>query len=542
MDVVPIMTSAKSASFELQLPEPALEEEVATRVAQTLCAKHSVGKYCGSVNTNKILNDLVSAYNQELVLALEEIACNELVGIALSEFRKCKRMEDAETSVMIDNLATIDKNLMGVRLYGRTHKYLAERTTALGRERPRCTSKPEFQRHFYTALICCREIVQLSGLSDQIRNDVFYSYLEIRLPPAGPVGISVNVSNFERFESRVALNNRERARIFADGTFELNLSQFESVLNPVMTKTLGYSFSDACEILVGLDSRTRPEPASIYQVNFVDVSLALSRLHEWFPEIAVSNIERVISGFTISSAELKNRTYYNPQEEHRALNRCFFQLTLNGEPHLAWVHELFFDAFNLMQRKISHGELPEDWTGPQLAEALGKINRARGSWFEGKVLEQTKLLGLEGTRSKKTINVAGKKVPIEPGEIDYIGWSAKDNALVFLEAKMLEWAGEPKAVKQQIDKFEKPKGFVEKYLKKCRWITENHVAIISELEAVGIKPVTPTSLKTAFITYDPSAVSPRISAFPCVSLAEFVYDFERAQGWPYTVGVFDLPL
>ncbi|MBN8659069.1 MAG: hypothetical protein J0M35_01810 [Candidatus Obscuribacter phosphatis] len=535
--------SQSQNNIELLLPEQRSEDAVQTKIADGLRRMHSIGKYQGRTVTNHILNDLVGLYSRELDDELKEIASAELMEITLSEFSKCKYLEDKESETFVAS-GMIEKNLVGLRLYTRAHKYLAERCAALNIEKPHCTDSSEFQRRFDSALICAREIVQLSGLSDQIRNEVFINHLEIRIPPAPQkVRIDADLSAFERFESRVALNNRESARIFPNGTFELDMSYFESVLDPVMTQNLGYSFTNICDVLVALSEHTPPDLDSFNDVNFLDFDAAVSYLCGGFPEITKRDIERIIGGFTISSAGLQspNRTYYNPQEEHRALGRCFFELTMNGRPHLVWVHELFFDAFNLMRRKISHGALPKEWKDPKLAEALGKINNARGTWFEQNVLEQTKLLGLLGMRSKKELNSGGTQVPIVPGELDYIGWSPRDSAFIFLEAKMLEWAGEPKAVKQQIDKFERPKGFKDKYLKKCEWIVQNSSAVVSELQSAGIQAAAPTNLKTAFITYEPSAAASRLHEFPCVSLAEFVHDFEREGKWPYSIGVFDLP-
>ena len=128
------------------------------------------------------------------------------------------------------------------------------------------------------------------------------------------------------------------------------------------------------------------------------------------------------------------------------------------------------------------------------------------------------------------------------GEFDFIGWSKKDNALVLIEAKMMQPASEPGLWKNQCDNFTQIKSgsenFVQKLVRKSTWLLAHIEPVSKALRSEGINVESdPDRVLAGFITYAPIAASYFITNFPCVALSEFMSDYRSTECWPYDQGV-----
>jgi len=73
--------------------------------------------------------------------------------------------------------------------------------------------------------------------------------------------------------------------------------------------------------------------------------------------------------------------------------------------------------------------------------------------------------------------------------------------------------------------------YAERFRRKISWAIENRKAIAVALgfDSVG-------NIGAAMLTLYPCIARTFISDFPCVSLTEFMLDYERAKQWPYSLG------
>ena len=70
--------------------------------------------------------------------------------------------------------------------------------------------------------------------------------------------------------------------------------------------------------------------------------------------------------------------------------------------------------------------------------------------------------------------------------------------------------------------------YAERFRKKISWVTEQGQAIC---RALGWGPV--AAVSPVMLTLYPCVAGGFIADFPCVSLTEFMLDYERAKRWPY---------
>ena len=108
-------------------------------------------------------------------------------------------------------------------------------------------------------------------------------------------------------------------------------------------------------------------------------------------------------------------------------------------------------------------------------------------------------------------------------------YHAPQELLVLIEAKMTMTGLEARFWRDDLDEFVFRQGsYAERFRRKLSWVSENRAAIAT---ALGCGPV--GRIGAAMLTLYPCIASTFIPDFPCVSLTEFMLDYERAKQWPY---------
>ena len=98
---------------------------------------------------------------------------------------------------------------------------------------------------------------------------------------------------------------------------------------------------------------------------------------------------------------------------------------------------------------------------------------------------------------------------------------------------MVEGGLEPRFFRDALSQFVRGKGnYAERFRKKLSWVLENRRAVA---RALGVSLAEPR-MAGVLLTLYPSFASYSIADFPCVSITEFMLDYEAAGGWPYSAG------
>jgi hypothetical protein len=244
-------------------------------------------------------------------------------------------------------------------------------------------------------------------------------------------------------------------------------------------------------------------------------------------------IERAIDGFSISPAHLKSdkRVVWNPKQESRAYRRGFFVFPHDSGPHLAFSREMAKESLMQLVFWVSFKRLPAEWKTSETHKALDSLSHAASEWFEGVVCRNLQSLGIVGQRAHRTIGTGSRQIQIPDavGEIDFLGYQPQQKLLVLAEAKMVMTGLEARYWRDDLDEFVFRAGsYAERFRRKLIWVTENRHAIS---EALGFDSA--VEVGSTMLTLYPCIARTFISDFPCVSVTEFMLDYERKRQWPY---------
>lgn len=536
------MFKITKGEFELLTPDGLTLLDVSSRVASAVKQVYLPGVYKGDAKIqSQIVNLMVTEYNKILETSIEQIADNETIKTMLWQYGESHKLLTADASKSLTAKQVEDANTRT-----RAHKFLAERCLAVGRENAICNDKDQYLRYVSEAMVCADQIVRLSTISDQIRYDIMIHDFVVDIPSdTGVITIDGNRDEYDDFAQRLSVSNRSTNKLFPGRTFDFDEDAINFALEPAFSERLMFTFSELFEMLRELDKYSRQVPGSVYSTKLIDKD----KIYTWIKDYAKpvftlsdQQCDQILAGLTVFADRIatENRSFYNPNLDSRALKRCFFETTFDGRPHLAWVPELIETSFDAIQKALVFGEFPKEWRlSNDISFAVDKISNERGKWFEKEIVRIVDGLGIKGYASKKNIGQGKKLISLipNPGELDFVGWSPKDRAIVLFEAKMLKWAAEPRHVRSQNEQFTEKDGFVEKLNEKAEWFAKNVKAVVEALNSDGLGVENPVSVNRAIISFEPLFAKYKVKDFPVVSIGEFVSSYQAAGEWPYTEGV-----
>ena len=103
--------------------------------------------------------------------------------------------------------------------------------------------------------------------------------------------------------------------------------------------------------------------------------------------------------------------------------------------------------------------------------------------------------------------------------------------MVVVEAKMAMTGLEARYWRDDVDEFvSRPGSYAEHFRRKIIWVKENRDAISV---ALGLPIV--EKIGCVMVTLYPCIARVFIDDFPCVSMAEFMLDYNRQAKWPYSL-------
>ncbi|HXC98491.1 MAG TPA: hypothetical protein VN048_04055 [Verrucomicrobiae bacterium] len=423
----------------------------------------------------------------------------------------------------------------------RALKHLSEQIAM--RSPPECA--PVHSRNLFPeveeAILCAEILVALSTASDQtyflfpehtqlsVMSGGYLVPFHLELiPPYSSTGID--------FAKRMAKDREYRRKFIPDPTADRDPKFQSVVLDKAFSAEFGFSYLDFLHALVRILTDIAPASGS-YPIVFCHRDNVIRELSSC-AKISTATATQILAGFTLRANDMKSegRKLWNTKQIFRAYRRGLFELPHSTGPHLIWSNRMADESLTWLVEGFSFKKVPAEWNTQKIKQGLEALSLAASNWFEQLTVRQLAEMGINGSRRKGRIR--GKEgqieIPDTVGEIDFLG-TAKDGSLVIVECKMVESRMEARFWKEDIAEFVgAKKSYSEKFKIKLNWVVENKKQIRELLTGTG----EPCEVRAILVTLYPAFASIQISDFPCVSLSEFIADFESAGGWPYETGVF----
>lgn len=206
-----------------------------------------------------------------------------------------------------------------------------------------------------------------------------------------------------------------------------------------------------------------------------------------FPPEAV---ERAISGFSVSRQQMEAETpeLWRSNREYRAYRRAFFEVPHATGEHVVFSPAMAEEGFTILNREAVFGQFPREWRSDSVTQSLGRLGNEAGKWFERVVEDSCRQIAFAGQRSATHYIGRGDtriQIPPDVGEIDFIGYSAREQVLLILECKLVRYAFEPRYHRDDIYDFAlAEQSHANKFRRKARWVQENLRRICTALRSL----------------------------------------------------------
>jgi hypothetical protein len=216
--------------------------------------------------------------------------------------------------------------------------------------------------------------------------------------------------------------------------------------------------------------------------------------------------------------------------------------------HLVFSKQMASESLNQLIQGLVFRQFPSEWNNHEVNAAVVNLSRQAGKWFEKTVKNSLQEIGIIGLQSiNKQIGHSNYvfKIPSEVGEIDFLGYSPKEQILLIAECKMVQGGFEGKFFRDDIKEFiTSKKAYVKKYTRKVQWVQENISYIVNALNSTKLysTPINPLAITTAIITFYPTITQYFINEYPCVSITNLILDYKEKNKWSYDQGVYPIKI
>lgn len=526
-------------------PSAASELEIRLNSESHLRNKYDVGKYTQKEKINEILQHQFKFYEETLEELLPPIVSRDLLEFVLHQYEVASQIEELNKAGKL--LAQESIRWMEInKVIRRSAKYLAERIILFRPEKAPYIEPKAVLSDIEKIWICVEEMVILYVVSDQTHS-IFPENSFLEILSLGQIdyfhqGLTIDLPETEK---RVYLDTKNRNRFISNTSFLFNVDNQNKIIGESLEESIGIKYDDAIKILGSIIELSKADSEE-FPVLFIHKGNLIKKCVEEFgfpPNV----IKKVISGFSLSKDQMTidKREVWKPKQEYRAYRRAFFEYPHILGDHIVFSKSMAKESLILLIKDVNFGKLPKEWLNPSVDKSLSKLSNEVGKWFENEVERNFSILGYKGVKSAKAIGLNNKriKVPLDVGEIDYIGYSEKEELLVVAECKIIRDSFEPAFFRKDIDDFiESKKSYAIKFRKKVSWIESNILAISEALMSNRLfaLEVLPKKVASILVTFIPTIASDFIDDFTCVSLTEFMLDYETIGHYPYEVGVHEV--
>lgn len=526
----------------IEIFRPKVSSEIAMRyeAQKHLFSKFQSGKYTDPETINQIIQHQFSFYFEKLTKYIEIIAQKDFLHFLLFQYDKSSEIDSLYKAREL-NKDEERKWLKTGSIFRRTIKYLSERSTLLNGEKEHTHKTRPSLEGLDNLWICAEESVGLYLLSDQSYT-IFpeSTSLEILNREIGDYFMLTLAEEYDLNEYiRVDTEFRDRFVGKPADSILLNTFEHQLALGDAFSTTVGLNYLETIGVIYKIIEGCVPSNEG-FPVLFVHKQNVIDALVK---ETGASStvIEKAISGFLITKAnmETEGREVWKAKQEYRAYRRGFFEVWHPTGPHICFSKSMAIEALLQLISEVVFKKIPPEWSSAETSKAADALSNKAGNWFEEIAFQNLKTLGFIGLKSQRRVIGQGThriEIPPEVGEIDYIGYSSIEKMLVLIECKLVRGVSEPKFFRDDISDFiTKPKSYLNKFNKKVQWIKDNQQAVCEALESCKdiTEKVEVKQFNTAIITHYPTIAQCLIKEHPCVSITNFMLDYEKKNAWPY---------
>jgi len=524
----------------LYKPSLSNETEFKEIINGFLCSKFSEGQYKDSKKIKEILQSLFVFVETHFLEKLKKQLSQDLMSFVLHQYDISANIDSDFKTEKLNNKDELRWKSTGP-IFRRTSKYVAESITLLSSGNITDSTSNFCSNDLGMLWLFAEEMVRIYHAIDKtfllfpkqtslniysIENP-YYWKLETDAFPANDVQKSIRT------------DTSNRCKFIQSDTYLKNTKLHEQTIGKAFEESTGIPYTKAIEIIKNLITYSIPNESLVPFLNIQYVEELLAEDYGYSKE----SIRKIISGFSLKKENLTNRVIFKPKQEYRALKRGFFEFAHPTGKHLIFSKAMATEALTHLVRQIPFSKIPSEWeTRKTLSDSLSDLSITRGKWFERQAIDSFKKIDIKGQCFENFIGQNREiSIPKEVGEIDFLGYSTNDKALIIGEFKMVLEAWEARLYKDDIDKFmTNKKSYSKKFISKINWINENQKQIIQQLIKMKIIPTDEKvlSINPVMITLYPTIVSYLIDDFECVSITHFMLDFKKNNNkWPYTKGI-----
>lgn len=499
-----------------------------------LYSRFRPGEYRGREAVNGILQHQYGVYQALLTPLIPRLASRDGAEFMLSQY------DEAWKLLHGNGILDLREREIWMKIepcMKRAIKFLVEAICMFGpapSQAPR--SRRQAQAVSETALACAECMVDLAMQSD-IVHSIFPDDCVLRVLEEGTYDFTLEIEgegagHDEEFSRRLICDRQSRSHFVPSPQFDNHTPTHQRFLDGPFREAFDLSYGEFINIIASVVEGAQPSlHPNAFPTLFVNRDRVIAELSECGQNR--NTIERALDGFSIKRENLlkEKRAVWKPKQQNRAYRRGFFVLPHEDGPHLAFSRQMARESLIQLVNWVPYRHLPVEWRTDITTAALSPLSREAGRWFEAVVRHCLTDLGFDGSRVERTIGRGLDSLPIPPqiGELDYIGYRPQEGLLLIAEAKMVLTGLEAAYWRDDLDEFVFRRGsYAERFRRKLEWATENSQRICAALGVPACNPV-----RGVMLTLYPCIARAFIADFPCVSITEFMLDYEEHGRWPY---------
>jgi hypothetical protein len=520
------------------------EDQAYERIKSAFFKAVAPGRYTEKKEIQSLVNLKYKLYEDLLNENLYRIDPNFLVGFLIEQYELYGQVAEAykEGRLTVEE----DEFWCSYALSSRRGmKYLLELICASNLSLDHVTNDPEEQAKAVSlAFIAAEEVVNL------YMHNHYYAHI------ADDFVVILDPTQHTYFATEKLQKVDFDPRAFAKGTDLyipaqdplLDIAIHGAVLDAPFTEHLGISYQNIVHalnwIIEKYSDKNNPEAIGHFVLaEVVDV------LVENFG--ATSNqAKRVIDGFSLNAAWMatEGRKLFRPKQEYRAYKRAFFQHLHRGREHVFFSRRMAQECVQLLVSQTAFKKIPPEWCSPKIKKTLEQLSFQAGRWFQNVIKDNFVKVGIEGKNSfeRYTLNDGTRiSIPLDVGDIDFLGFCIKQKMLIVVEAKQVGMATEPRMYLDDHDKFiSSDKNYRDKFKKKIDWTVANRDLLVRYIQETFAPSFEAATIAYIMIVRYPLFIADRISDFPCVTLVDFMTEYEsNDHRWPYgDKGIYVIPM
>ncbi len=531
---------------------PSLDVETAVRAAAEAHFRAEVapGVYRDPREISRVLNRQFEFHQREIDSILPELASHHFNEFLLFQYDQTTKInESAKKGYLSPTDAERWRSIGPVLRRGL--KFLCERVVQLQPPEPPPAPEDRIVALMDRLWVAAEEGTRAYLLSDQTHG-MFpnATTLTVFAPGADDRYFDLSVDNLPDYESAVRRDREYRGRyVGSPGDVPLYDPDLRAAhLDGPLGAALGATYTQAVGLLSHIVQHSAPAPGG-FPVLFLARS-AIARVAAELQGLSPEAVDLVLDGFTVGPAGLESegRSLFKPKQEHRAFRRGFLAMPDGSGPHIAFSRSMAQEALVQLIQGFSFKKAPDEWraaaeaagVADALKDGLEAVSKAGGRWLENILEERLRERGFFGRGSLTALGQGESRlqVPGDVGEIDYLGYHPGQRLLLVGEAKLVQEASEPTLMRDDLADFTREKkGYATKLRRKVGWVRDRLPAVAEALATDVGRPVEPTRMAVVLVTYTPTVAASAISDFPCVSLTNLLFDYDRVDGWPYALGL-----